>query len=89
MFKEKERVFMFNTNCHELSINYSLITVSIMNKKAYQQPTMNVVKLQHRSHILNASVTGVDGNASLKYGGAGGNHEANSRGGGWDDWDEE
>jgi hypothetical protein len=61
-----------------------------MNKKAYQQPTMNVVKLQHKSHILTASVTGVDGNASLKYGGAGGNHEANSRGrGGWDDWDEE
>ena len=51
---------------------------------------MNVVKLQHKSHILTASVTGVDGNASLKYGGAGGNHEANSRGGGgWDDWDEE
>ena len=24
-----------------------------------------------------------------QYGGAGGNHEANSRGGGWDDWDEE
>jgi hypothetical protein len=59
--------------------------VSIMNKKAYQQPTMNVVKLQHKSHILTASVTGVDGNASLKYGGAGGNHEANSRGGGWDE----
>ena len=85
MFKEKERVFMFNTNCHELSINYSLITVSIMNKKAYQQPTMNVVKLQHRSHILTASVTGVDGKADLHYGG-GAAVDANSRrGGGWDD----
>ena len=56
-----------------------------MNKKAYQQPTMNVVKLQHKNHILNASVTGVDGNASLKYGG-GASVDANSRrGGGWDD----
>ncbi len=89
MFKEKEHVFLFNTNCHELSINYSLIIVSIMIKKAYQKPTINVVKLQHKTHILTGSVTGVDGNANLKYGGAGGNHEANSRGGGWDDWDEE
>ena len=60
-----------------------------MNKKVYQQPTMNVVKLQHKSHILNASVNRVSGNADLDYGGAGGNHEATSRGGVWDDWDEE
>ena len=59
---------MFNTNCHELSINYSLITVSIMNKKAYQQPTMNVVKLQHKSHILVNSVqTKGLGSESLGY----------------------
>jgi hypothetical protein len=89
MFKEKERVFMFNTNCHELSINYSLITVSIMNKKAYQQPTMNVVKLQHKSHILTDSMNRVGGNADLHYGG-GASVDANSRrGGDWDDWDEE
>ena len=60
-----------------------------MNKKAYQQPTMNVVKIQHRSHILNASVNRVGGNADLDYGG-GASVDANSRrGGGWDDWDEE
>ena len=57
-----------------------------MNKKAYQQPTMNVVKLQHKSHILTASVTGVDGNADLHYGG-GASVDANSRRGG--DWDDE
>ena len=58
-----------------------------MNKKAYQQPTMKVVKLQHKNHILADSVTDVAGNANLLYRGAGGSHEANSRGGGgeWDD----
>lgn len=60
-----------------------------MNKRVYQQPTMNVVKLQHKSHILTASVTGVDGNASLKYGGAGSGDANSRRGGDWDDWDEE
>ena len=65
-----------------------------MNKKAYQQPTMNVVKLQHKSHILNASVNRVSSDdVDLDYGGGGGNHEANSRSNrgfdGWDDWDEE
>ena len=59
-----------------------------MNKKAYQQPTMKVVKLQHKNHILSNSVQTVSG--PLNYRGAGGSHEANSRGrGGWDDWDEE
>jgi len=76
---------MFNTNCHELSINYSLITVSIMNKKVYQEPTTKVVKLQHKSHILTASVNRVGGNADLDYGG-GGNGEARSRGI-WDRWE--
>ncbi len=57
-----------------------------MNKKAYQQPTMKVVKLQHKNHILADSVTDVAGNANLLYRGAGGNRGANSRGGGeWDD----
>ena len=56
-----------------------------MNKKAYQQPTMNVVKIQTKCHILSGSLNGVDGNASLKYGG-GASVDANSRrGGGWDD----
>ena len=56
-----------------------------MNKKAYQQPTMKVVKLQHKNHILSDSVQEVKG--LLNYRGAGGDHEANSRGGDgeWDD----
>ena len=56
-----------------------------MNKRVYQQPTMNVVKLQHKNHILAGSVQTVSG--PLKYGGAGGDHQANSRGGDgeWDD----
>jgi len=57
-----------------------------MNKKAYQQPTMKVVKLQHKSHILSGSVNSVDGNANLRYGG-GAAVDANSRRGG--DWDDE
>jgi len=56
-----------------------------MNKKAYQQPTMKVVKLQHHSMICE-SVTSVGG--PLNYGGAGGDREAGSRGGDWDDEDD-
>ncbi len=58
-----------------------------MNKKAYQQPTMKVVKLQHKNHILSNSVTNINSNVGFTLGGAGGSHEANSRGGGgeWDD----
>ena len=29
-----------------------------MNKKDYQTPTMQVVKLQHQAHLLQASVNG-------------------------------
>jgi hypothetical protein len=59
----------------------------IMNKKAYQQPTMKVVRIQHKSHILANSVTSAGG--PLQYGGAGGDNIANARGNdGWDDWDE-
>ena len=55
-----------------------------MNKKAYQQPTMNVVRIQHHSMIC-VSVNSVDGNGNLRYGG-GAAVEANSRGNsGWDD----
>ena len=56
-----------------------------MNKRVYQQPTMNVVKIQTKCHILSGSLNGVDSNAGLKYGG-GAAVDANSRrGGGWDD----
>ena len=47
---------------------------------------MNVVKILHQSMICQ-SLNNVNGNASLKYGGAGGNHEANSRG--FDVWDDD
>ena len=59
-----------------------------MNKKAYQKPTMKVVKLQHKSRILADSETTVfTVSGPLNYGGAGGTNEAGSRGGGgeWDD----
>ena len=85
MFKEKERVFMFNTNCHELSINYSLITVSIMNKKVYQEPTTKVVGIK-AARIICTSVKNVSsGNVNIDYGG-GGDGEARSRGI-WDRWE--
>ena len=60
-----------------------------MNKKAYQQPTMNVVKIQHQSHILSGSVNRVSSDdVDLDYGG-GASVDANARrGGGWDDWDD-
>ena len=48
---------------------------------------MKVVKLQHHSMIC-VSLNDVNGNASLNYGGAGGDHEAGSRGGDWDDEDD-
>ena len=35
-----------------LSTNYIIV---IMNKKVYQEPTMMVVKLQHRENVLQAS----------------------------------
>ena len=57
-----------------------------MNKRVYQQPTMNEVKIQHKSHILSGSLRGVSSNADLHYGG-GAAVDANSRRGG--DWDDE
>ena len=57
-----------------------------MNKKAYQQPTMNVVKIQHQSMICE-SVNRVSSNADLDYGG-GAAVDANSRSNrGFDVWD--
>ena len=29
-----------------------------MKRKDYQKPTMNIVKLQHQAHLLQASVSG-------------------------------
>ena len=65
-------------------------------KKNYQKPTMNVVKIQHQSHILAGSVNGTSGNAGFIYGGAssnGGNgtgaHSRHNNVWDWDDEDDE
>ena len=59
-------------------------------KKKYMKPTMNVVKIQHQSHILVDSVHNLNsGDTGLKLGGAGnGDARARSFDGGDDDWDE-
>ena len=63
------------------------------NSSTFSMPAYDVevstelwyILIQTKCHILSGSVTGVDGNASLKYGG-GASVDANSRrGGGWDD----
>ena len=47
---------------------------------------MNVVKIQHKCHILSGSLRGVSSNAEgLHYGGAGSVDANSRRGGGWDD----
>ena len=57
-------------------------------KKNYMKPTMNVVNMQIANMLCGSEVKSVDGNASLRYGGAGnGNDVARSRGGDWDDED--
>ena len=56
-----------------------------MKKKVYHQPAMKVVNLMHQSHILTGSrLNSAQGNAGLKYGGAG-DGDANSRSFDWDD----
>ena len=57
-----------------------------MNKKSYQSPTTEVVKIQATS-IICQSINRVNSAEGLRYGGAG-SVDANSRGGGWDDDDE-
>ena len=60
-----------------------------MMKQEYQQPTMNVVKLQHHS-IICVSLYNVDGNAGLNYqGGGSGSARARQHSVWDDDWDEE
>ena len=59
-----------------------------MNKKDYQKPAMRVVTLRHTGMLM-TSLTGINSNTDLGYGG-GGNGPARSRGfDDWDDWDEE
>jgi len=61
-----------------------------MNKKAYQKPTMRVVRIQHQQIICTSNVnTVISGDTGIGYGG-GGSGPAHARGfGDWDDdWDE-
>ena len=56
-----------------------------MNKKEYQKPAMQVVKMQAAT-ILAGSVNSVNSNASLNYKGGG---SGPARGRGVDNWDDE
>ena len=59
-----------------------------MNRKEYEKPAMRVVTLRHTGMLM-TSLTGINSNTDLGYGG-GGNGSARSRGfDDWDDWDEE
>lgn len=59
-------------------------------KTVYQKPTMNVVQIQHQSHILAGSAGSVkslnSGDTGITYGG-GGSGPAHSRSN--DDWDDD
>lgn len=60
-----------------------------MNRKKYQQPMLLIVNVNVEKQLLAGSLTGVDGNASLKYGGSGSSSDV-ARGrnsGGWLDDD--
>lgn len=60
-----------------------------MNKKAYQKPTMRIVRIQHQQIICTSLYSINSGDTGLGFGG-GGSGPAHARGfGGWDDdWDE-
>ena len=56
MFKKKD-IFCFNTNYHELTINYSLIKiVRVMTKKVYMKPEIQAMGIQEESALLGYSV---------------------------------
>jgi len=60
-----------------------------MNKKAYQKPTMRIVRIQHQQIICISNVSSVEsGDTGIGFGG-GGSGPAQARGfGEWDDeWD--
>jgi len=58
-----------------------------MNKKAYQKPAMQVVKINIRHQLLSGSpVNRTTNNVNMSYGG-GGNGVSRSRD--FDDWDDE
>lgn len=58
-------------------------------KKAYMKPEQRVVVLQHKTQILQTSMTGLSNNVGLNYGGGGnGPARARARQYGDIDWDE-
>jgi len=61
-----------------------------MKKQDYLKPTMKVGTLQQQGIICASDVKSVNGNAGMKYGGAGsGPVRARQHSGiDWDDWDE-
>ena len=64
-------------------------TTTTMNKQAYQKPALRVVKIQQTSIICTSnSVSSVNSNADLNYGG-GGSGPARARSHGGIDWDDE
>ena len=72
------------TNGPRIIIN---IKCNDMNKKAYQKPTLRVVKIE-QAHIICASdVTSVGGNAGLNSSISAGSGPARSRS--YSDWDDE
>ena len=89
MFKKKD-IFCFNTNYHELTINYSLIKiVRVMIKKAYMKPEIQVMGIQEESEMLAYSVqsSGLGDGEELYQDGTSGDSwgEAMGRGSIWDD----
>ena len=58
-------------------------------KKEYMKPTMRVVELQHRSHLLGGSVKNLTGNTGMKLGGSDANYNGTIRSRSFDDWDDE
>ena len=49
------RVTKCQTLCEDLNQLFTLKQLKIMKKKDYQKPTMNIVKLQHKTQLLQAS----------------------------------
>lgn len=58
-----------------------------MDKKFYQQPGLQTTKVEIQNQLLAGSVTNVNGNADMKYGGGG--TGAARAGEGGDVWDDE
>ncbi len=89
MFKKKD-IFCFNTNYHELTINYSLIKiVRVMTKKDYMKPVIEFGELDMSEQLLVMSVTttGLGDGEELRQDETSGDSwtDALSRRGAWDE----